>query len=506
MPISSSRRQRVIEFTTPKISDLVVVERVDCSRNVSSADVADNTDYGTAHPDTDKFAGFKLALIKNSDNDQGQFQDWYYVKDRSDQDKYNWEFQAAGANNPRFDTVVSTYVTLRSAFDEYSPAIGNSNGMPLPSDHATTDPFTKTTTSGDNYDNNYVLFEKKQVRSGDETLDSLYVIEQHIYVKRVSIVSVDTDTQFPYNDYNETGNAFGGLISKETLFHKDEDVKATTEFFDDDDSDEGVTNTLRDVNTGAGDDNRKEAEYVFTDKQAYYSISSAKYNFWGVDQAGVMREGKQLSENWYVLAERQIIRKDTNGLVASYFTNQNMSWPTVFSHMFVSVWNRRDGGKHTNIYPTYLREAYSGPTKTEVKIFWKKTPFAMGTSTDHSDTALTQLKPMEPMVMEFVTPNWRVKTKPCLHGDVTMTYTNGTEDPVWDYGGYKTTWKATNYTGWPDDIVISDTQEPFRGGYLRTKVTAYKPDISTSSDANNGRHAIPTGFTVQTPQISSNDG
>ena len=74
MPTSSNRRQRVIEFSTPKVADLVVVEVVDASRNVGSADAADNTTYGTAHPTTDKFPDFKLALIKNADDQQGQFQ------------------------------------------------------------------------------------------------------------------------------------------------------------------------------------------------------------------------------------------------------------------------------------------------------------------------------------------------------------------------------------------------------------------------------------------------
>jgi len=71
MAVSSNRRQRVIQFATPKVADLVVVEVVDVSKGVSSADAADNTAYGTAHPDTSKFPNFKLALIKNADDKQG---------------------------------------------------------------------------------------------------------------------------------------------------------------------------------------------------------------------------------------------------------------------------------------------------------------------------------------------------------------------------------------------------------------------------------------------------
>ena len=456
MPISSNRRQRVIEFATPKVADLVVVERVDTSKYINSStaltgrddpsSTSDDLDYGDAHPDTVNFPNFKLALIKNGDNDQGQFQDWYYVKDRANQDDYNWEFQAAGAGSPRFDTVVRTYVTLRSAFNDASPA-----------------------------------------------LDSLYVIEQHVFVRRVTIRSVDTDKQFPYNIGAGSEPKGNGLISKETLYHKDEDIKATVAFLDSDTSTEGVQDTLVTVD-GSGPS--IEAEYVFTRNEVTYTPSSTALAFWGVDELGIMREGKQLSDNWYALSERQVIRKDSDGLVAEYFTNQNMSWPAVFSNLYATVWNRRDGGKHTNVYPVYKRESYSGPTKTKVQIYWQKAPFSEPDTVNDTDvTTLCLLKPMEPMEMEFVTPNWRVKTKPSLHGSVTVTYTNGTEDPVWDYGGYTATWQPTNYIDWchPEGgsdtgiIVISDSQEAFRGGYLRTKVTAYKPNITTTSDTA-GRH------------------
>ncbi len=102
MAISSTRRQRIIEFSTPKVADLVVVEIKDASKNLKSASSADDTAYGTPHPDTDNFPNFKLRLIKNADDEQGQFQLWYYVKDMGEgseddsQDDYNWEFQAAG--------------------------------------------------------------------------------------------------------------------------------------------------------------------------------------------------------------------------------------------------------------------------------------------------------------------------------------------------------------------------------------------------------------------------
>ena len=63
MATSPNKRQRIIQFTTPKVSDLVVVETVDASRNVSSSESAvgnlddqgnPNVPYGTLHPNQSK--------------------------------------------------------------------------------------------------------------------------------------------------------------------------------------------------------------------------------------------------------------------------------------------------------------------------------------------------------------------------------------------------------------------------------------------------------------------
>ena len=155
MAISPTRRQRIIEFSTPKVADLVVVEIKDASKNLKSADSADHVadndgNFGAAHPDTNNFPDFKLALIKNADDDQGQFQLWYYVKDRADQDHYNWEFQAAGVGSSRYDSVVRTYLLARKDYNEANPAINEA--MPV----TDSDPFEST--------DNYVLTTPEQCR------------------------------------------------------------------------------------------------------------------------------------------------------------------------------------------------------------------------------------------------------------------------------------------------------------------------------------------------------
>ena len=522
MPISSNRRQRAIEYATPKVADLVIVERVDASKNVSSSGAADDTTYGTAHPNATKFPDFKLALIRNGDDEQGQFQDWYYVKDRANQDDYNWEFSAAGGANPRYDTVVRTYVILRSDYEDQTPFVGYNTGAKsqarvdrgehadggvagagrltfMPSGSNT--PFDEDTLSDGTYtaaakfDLDYILFEKKQVRSGDETLDSLYVIEQRVFIKRVPMTSVDVDPDFPYNgqvDGSSIVDPAGGLASKETLYHANEPILATRVFAD---SDAGTTTSTE-----------VDAESVFRLSDTSYVESSVRYNFWGIDDFGIERSGKQLSDNWYVLLEREVIKTAGTGgdlyetFVSSYTTYQNFYWPPVFHFLQKNIWERRDGGSELVVSPHFYHEAYNGPTRMLVKTYWRKDEWTFdsvgasdvaGATPDYPD--LTNIKPMVPLPMDFVTPMFNVHVKASLHTGVTLTYQTGSDHPVWESAGYTADYAATNYDpadtldssgfpSWPESLIISDTQKPFRGGYLREHITAYRPNGGRTGD------------------------
>ena len=478
MATSPNRRQRIIQFTTPKVSDLVVVETVDSSKNVSSAASADDTAYGTAHPDSTKFPNFKLSLIKNADSSQGQFQLYYYIKDRAEQDKYNWEYQAAGVGSSRYDSVVRTYVLPRygsgtngalgggqvggvDVFDEDLPALASY--MPT----TIHDPFGEGLGDADPaIDDKYVLFEKKQVRSGDETLDSLYVVEQRVYVKKVPIRRVDIDPQFSVP-----------LRSKETIYYKEEILKKTTEFKQPDD----VMSTL--------------SPSVTVDQAVKKGHSQS--DIWGTfrepDTAGtsyfgIFREVRQLSNNWFAVAEREVIKASkssdpaTEGLVKEYYTTQDYTWPAVLDTsnggpVDAENWQRKENrGADTVVYPVYKRDTYRGPTKMLVQLFWSATPYAEPVSDSFTSTNLQQLVPMLPRPVQYKTPIVSLSIKPTLHPDIFLTATSGTNHPIYEYTGSTRVFTATgDHTDWPSSIVISDSQKPFRGGYLRERLTAFPP-------------------------------
>ena len=499
MATSSNRRQRVIQFTTPKVSDLVVVEIVDASKTVSSADSADDSTYGSSHPDSSKFPSFKLAHIKNADDQQGQFQYWYYVKDRAEQDKYNWEFQAA-STSMRYDSVVRTYILPRYGSDpDGAPATGQVAGTDYFEETApvlntampTTihDPFgqgvgpTDAGSVSDYTDSDYILFEKKQVRSGDEILDSLYVVEQRVYVKKVPIRRIDIDAEFSVP-----------LRTKETLYYSGQTLQKTVRFKEPYDIVSNLSPSVTvDQATKKGKD---QADMWGTFREPYPTDATTTTT--ADTYFGIYREVRQLSNNWFAVAEREIIKtsrddaQTTNtttqlneGLVETYFITRDFSWPAVLfsgvggepSPVYANVWDRRAGGADTVVYPNFKRDAYSGPTKMKVEKFWSASAFGEPTSTTFSATNLQKLQPMLPETIKFQTPLVSVGIKPTLHSAVELGVQAGSNHPIYENEVVDVTYPATdNHTDWPPSLVISDSQRPFRGGFLRERLTAYRPN------------------------------
>src|ERR1051326_6994783 len=70
-------------FPTPLVEDVVLVIAKEV--NAPGYQVAD---YGTSHPDSNRYPNHKLVLIQPSED--GLKAKWFYVADRDDQDTYNF--------------------------------------------------------------------------------------------------------------------------------------------------------------------------------------------------------------------------------------------------------------------------------------------------------------------------------------------------------------------------------------------------------------------------------
>ena len=242
----SSHRQFQKALPTPLVGDVIFSERVVLQTRVIPA-------YGTPHPNKARWPDHRLVFARERTQEptaQDVF-DFFYAADRANQDSYNFSHTEADIGGTKFDAVARTYVIPRADFTPDSPAMGAS--MPnIPAGL-----FTGA----------YVLAEKQQQRIGERELDSLYVAETRVYVRKVTLSENIFDERLSVN-----------LQRRTTLFYRGEQVGG----------------------------------------EAIEVIAAAEDDaYWGLQADKSSRSCQQLTDNWFAVVEaRQTLRRDADGSLA----------------------------------------------------------------------------------------------------------------------------------------------------------------------------------------------
>ena len=407
------QRQRVVVFPTPNVNDLLFYELVDNHR-VGETNVPE---YGTKHPDTQKWPNHRLVHIKAAD-EQNKAWRYYYASDQLEQDDDNWEHTQADIGGTKFDAVARNYIIRRSEYNPEVPAQGSA--MP----DVPTSKFTGS----------YVLAERRQSPINDEVLNGLYVVERRVYVEKSTFINIrvgrfDPSVSQLYRD----------------LYYRGEIVPDTATAVED-------------------------------------LFANPPESYWGTrvstvgDSTNVIRrEGQQLSTNWFLVEDRPVLsidgfqNADGSFTVLDYYTTVNYTWPAVLDFVSDQPWERRDETVWRVFVPRFSKERYSGPCRARIQTFWRETAF--------SETELAVDQPPLPEGITVINPYFRINVPACLHDLYTYVFTNGTTDRDYKYTAYTYTFAATNFTDWAS-FVLSDTQKPSDGGYMREKVTIYPPDYT----------------------------
>ena len=418
----AATRQRVLQFSSPDLDDLFFWERDTLSR-ADYTDLKNDADraYGTAHPDTDKFPNHVLCYWEPDPDFQTGVdgQDSlrvrkYYVANRADQDDYNFEFTSANIGGQQFSAVRRTYITARADWAESTPAMGAT---------MSSDPSSK-------FSDTYVLAERGQQRIGQKELDSLYVVEVRVYVKKVTITSQSWDSA--------TG---GVLTTTRTLYYRGEDYSGSP------------------IETAA-----------------------ATASNWGLSATGVQTEVSQLSEHWWAVTSTNVI---PSGLqvtnygyqLRKYDTWEDFSWPAVVdaSSLYFQPIARKNGSSTTTVRVIPFRDAFRGATRFEITQHWSLTP-------SNKVGVATGLVVFDVKSATYSGAQYSVSISNVLvRSGIDLIDTIGTKDPVFEpqvLGAYP--WvTASNQTDWPDTssgpALVGIKQEPFRGGYLITETKVYRP-------------------------------
>ena len=293
MPLSPSpQRQSVVSFPTPNVNDILFFESVDAERVGT-----DIPEYGTKHPDYKKWPDHRLVHVESSDDQtQGRYYRYYYAADQLNQDEDNWSFSKADIGGTKFDAVTRNYVVRRSEFTPDSPAMG----------------YAMTLVPVGKFSGTHVLAERKQVPLNDKVLNGLYVVEQHVYVKKVPLIRLD------YDEYFQTTNE-----TSQTLYYKTEKPIGTT--------------TIEQL------------------------AANTDHVYWGMT-SGTVRTVQQLSDNWYVVTEQEVVKCTASR--ASFQTTVDEGIKNLVDPLVADL---SDTNTNTNI-SSYLdlfstREVVSGDTE-----------------------------------------------------------------------------------------------------------------------------------------------
>lgn len=515
MPISISDlspvRQKLKAFVTPDVADYIVSETVDTSKR-------EIPEFGTPHPNDKNYPNHIFCFAQPTSDEQGLLYRFFYAAPRADQDEYNWEHTVADIGGNKFSAVTRTYVNLRDGYVPLTPTMGTA--MP----DAPAGLFTEE----------FILASREEKRIGDRELDSVFIVEQLTYVKRVTITEVTVRSK--------TGK---GDIDTTTLYYRGEVLP-------------GGSTTIEDA------------------------VASGS---WDADADGTYSNVNQLSENWYAITTRTFLDTDTSyrrtssklrpsqffcpqatstdtvttvstgvpstatagdqqevvvekvGLVQTVSTTTQSGTP---STLVGTDLDERTGTTFTVTQESVLKSAVAPSTvtsggqlvtyravdacqaiketrtvaSTEIRewdkivnyewppvltnyafTFWTQVggrqialpdfTFKQGFSGPQvahvrqwwqlESPTVTSPNQMIPEGAKFNTPLVDFSIPPCLHGDIVARCVIGIGDPDWFAADYTKTFAATNFTDWPDSIVWTES-DPYNGGYIVTEYTLNKPE------------------------------
>jgi len=410
----SPQRQSVVTFPTPNVNDILFFESVDAEQVGT-----DIPEYGSKHPDSKKWPNHRLIHVEAADpKQQTRYYRYYYAADQLDQDNDNWAHTEADIGGTKFDAVARDYVIRRSEFNPELPAMGAT--MPnVPVDKFP--PSARVDELDHNYNDTYVLAQRKQTPINDKVLNGLYVIEQRVYVKKVPMYRLDYDEFFSNTNY-----------TKQTLMYATEQVVVN-----------GVSHPISDL---AKDPNS---------------------DYWKLTSGGILRTVQQLSDNWYAVTKQQVVNT-VAGASFGYTTSVNYSFPPVLGAIYFDLWEKRSGAETYSPRVEYSKGAYRGPCKALVSVSWS----------DSLPTVDPIQMAMQPESIAVSTPYFNLSVRETLHGPVNVSVTNGTEDETYVYTAGVYTFDATNYEDWPDSIIVSSTVKKFRGGWLKETTTVFPPPLT----------------------------
>lgn len=178
---------------------------------------------------------------------------------------------------------------------------------------------------------------------------------------------------------------------------------------------------------------------------------------------GTYTEVQALNSQWAIKTTRKATAEINT--VRSWNDVENYYWPAVLtSWSFANILNRSDIIDQV-IFHHQMIDDYNGPCDVLYQESWTKTAPAAESTTRMIPTAIR---------LALVFASYSIP--PCLHGAYTVTEASGTNHPRYPSFTNSVTFPATNFTTRPASVIGSVSTRPYRGGYLKRKMTVYRPN------------------------------
>jgi hypothetical protein len=440
-------RSQIRSFPTPLIEDVLFYQVGDASLHKW----AERMQKGMQHYDSLKWPDHICIDIQPLADQGDNVFAYFFAADRENQDKYNWEHSKADIGGFKFDTVTRSYIIRRDDYSATSPALGSV--MP-------------DTPTGRFDAANFHLVKRGQYRIserarraqstiGQPEMDSQYVVEVRTYIDREQIVR---------STYDDSVN--GVLYTRQDIYIRGETY------------DSGDTDS-------SADDVKIEDAYLTA-------------SYWGVGSGGQLKTVEQVSDDAWIVTTQDMIPQ--SGLPSDsalfggtvlrvYETKRTFTWPAVLGDdgsgtgwngsaitgligdigVEIMDWEMKDGGSRNFDRPLWQRNGYRGPTRMVIHQEWL-------TQEELDAADIDVVTTMQPKPIDYPSPYLPVSISPSLHGVVYFQSDTGTSDPKYAANvGSTRYFPATTQTDWPASLVVDCPAEPFRGGYIVTRVTAYRP-------------------------------
>ena len=379
-PHPAPTRNRVVNYPSPRVEDLLFYVRVDSKQKKNEDPPAYGTLYNDNHPTSgESYPDHELVYV--SPIDETGWRRYYYAAIREEQNSYNWEIRPVRGAGRGFDIGVRFYFVKRDDYTAggWETTYGGSVGTP--------DPLAAYTLDGG----------EEVIPTGVKELDSLYVLVRRTWV-------------CPATFTDQVYDAEGGTVA-------------------------AVVRELSDTPSSSD-----------------------------LDASGFYEESTQLNKRLYLNTTRKAKPFDSR----SYTTTKNFYWPPVLESVpIISPVYALDNGIYKNVVDAEIKESYNGPCRCLVSESWASTPGALPNPTSAQ---------MQPKVIQYqgLMFNWSSGAA-VLHPTLTFFEFVGTRGYRLAAGQSRTkTFPATNFEDWPPSVSIS-TQRPFRGGFMLTTLTYYRP-------------------------------